>query len=166
LNLYGYAVDMVVCNRLLPRDAGDGYFSTWCEQQARHWQLIEEGFSPLPILRVPYFEREVVGQEMLRRLGEALYGESDPSAVFHQGRPYEIRRDDGRYVLEMSLPFVDKGEVSAQRLGDELLLDVGPFRRTLVLPRALAESSIAHAHMQDSTLSIEFVGGSNVTGTN
>jgi arsenite-transporting ATPase len=102
---------------------------------------------------------------MLRRLGESLYGERDPSDIFYRGRPYEIRRDDGRYVLEMSLPFVDKGEISAQRLGDELLLDVGTYRRTLVLPRALAESSIARARMQGSTLTIEFVGGSNVTGT-
>ena len=165
LNLYGYGVDMVVCNRLLPEAAGDGYFTTWREVQARHWQLIEEGFSPLPILRVPYFEQEVVGLEMLRRLGEALYGERDPSAVFYQGRPYEIHRNDGRYVLDMSLPFVDKGEVAAKRLGDELLLEVGSYRRTLVLPRALAEASIAHARMQGSTLTIEFAGGPNVTGT-
>jgi arsenite-transporting ATPase len=156
---------MVVCNRMLPDDAGDGFFSTWRELQARHWRLIEEGFSPLPILRVPYFEREVVGLEMLRRLGESLYGERDPSDIFYRGRPYEIRRDDERYVLEMSLPFVDKGEISAQRLGDELLLEVGTYRRTLVLPRALAESSIARAQMQGSILTIEFVGGSNVTGT-
>jgi arsenite-transporting ATPase len=165
LNLYGYAVDMVVCNRMLPEAAGDGYFSTWREMQARHWQLIEEGFSPLPILRVPYFEQEVVGLEMLRRLGTSLYGDSNPSAIFYEGRPYEVRRYDGRYALDLSLPFVDKGEVSAKRLGDELLLEVGTYRRTLVLPRALADSTIARAHMQDSTLTIEFVGGSNVAST-
>ena len=162
LNLYGYVVDLVICNRLLPEEAEGGYFTTWREQQARHWRLIEEGFSPLPIRAVPYFEQEVVGLEMLRRLGDALFGDDDPSAIFYHGRAYDVQRLDGGYRLELALPFTEKGNVAAKRVGDELLLEVGPYRRTLVLPRALAELQISTAHMNEGKLRINFKGADNV----
>jgi arsenite-transporting ATPase len=161
LNLYGYVVDLLICNRLLPEEAEGGYFTTWREQQARYWRLIDEGFSPLPIRAVPYFEQEVVGLEMLRRLGEALFGDDDPSAIFYHGRAYDVQRLDGGYRLELALPFMEKGDVAAKRVGDELLLEVGPYRRTLVLPRALAELQISSARMTEGKLSINFKGADN-----
>jgi hypothetical protein len=39
---------------------------------------------------------------------------------------------------KLALPFTEKGDVLAKRLGDELLFEVGPYRRTLMLPRALS----------------------------
>jgi arsenite-transporting ATPase len=67
------------------------------------------------------------------------------------------RQGDG-YRLDLALPFLTKGEVSAKRLGDELLLQAGTYRRTLVLPRALTDLQIESASMQDGTLSIAFGG--------
>ena len=159
LNLYGYVVDLVVCNRVLPAEVGEGYFTTWREQQARYWRLIEEGFSPLPIRQAPYFEQEVVGMEMLRRLGATLFGEDDPAAVFYEGKTYTVQREGEGYVLRLVLPFVGKGEVSARRLGDEMLLEVGTYRRTLVLPRALAELQVEGAALNSGSLDITFGGG-------
>ncbi len=163
LNLYGYAVDLVICNRLLPDEAEGGYFTTWRRQQERYWQLIEEGFSPLPIRRAPYFEQEVVGMDMLRRLGEALFDDLDPSTLFYHGHTYEVHRQGEGYRLDLALPFVSKGEVAAKRLGDEILLQAGTYRRTLVLPRALTELQIESATMQDGRLSIAFGGKKNGT---
>jgi len=159
LNLYGYVVDLVICNRVLPAEVGEGYFTTWREQQARYWRLIEEGFSPLPIRQAPYFEQEVVGMEMLRRLGATLFGEDDPAAVFYEGKTYTVQREGEGYVLRLVLPFVGKGEVSARRLGDEMLLEVGTYRRTLVLPRALAELQVEGAALNNGGLDITFGGG-------
>ncbi len=161
LNLYGYVVDMVVCNRMLPEEAGGGYFTQLREQQARYWTMIEEGFSPPPIRRVPYFEQEVVGLEMLRRLGATLYGEDDPAALYYHGRTYEVSKRNGGYLLHLQLPFVEKGDVSARRLGDELLLEVGAYRRTLILPRVLAELEVQGATVGDGGLNVTFAGGSN-----
>ncbi len=161
LNLYGYLVDLVVCNRLLPPEAGGGYFDTWREAQERHRRLIEEGFTPLPIRDVPYFEQEVVGLEMLRRLGDALFGADDPSALYYSGRAYTVQRRGDEYVLELKLPFTGKGDVSARRLGDELLLEVGAYRRTLFLPRVLADRTIRSAQMHEAALTITFGGTDN-----
>ncbi len=163
LNLYGYVVDMVVVNRVMPVEAEGGYFAQWREQQGRYFTMIEEGFSPLPIRRVPYFEQEVVGLEMLDRLGQQLFGDEDPAALFYEGRTYEVRRQGDGYVLDLRLPFVEKGQVAARRLGDELLLEVGTYRRTLVLPRALADLNVGSASVGDGLLSIAFRGTTNGT---
>ena len=68
LNLYGFLCDAVVVNRVFPADVGD-YFAGWRERQAEQLELVESGFAPVPVLRAPYFESEVVGPAMLDRLG-------------------------------------------------------------------------------------------------
>ena len=64
--------DAVVVNRVFP-DEVDGYFGAWRAVQAEQLELVESGFAPVPVLRAPYFEREVLGPEMLDRLGAALF---------------------------------------------------------------------------------------------
>src|SRR5919202_1639723 len=51
LNLYDYAVDAVVVNRLLPDAVSDPYFEKWREAQAKHLAAIEDSFSPIPIFK-------------------------------------------------------------------------------------------------------------------
>lgn len=57
LNLYGYVTDTVICNRLIPEEVADRYFDSWKESQARYYKVIEECFSPLPILTAPLMEQ-------------------------------------------------------------------------------------------------------------
>ena len=72
LNLYGYLTDAVVVNRLLPPD---GYFAAWREAQEEQLELVRSAFAPVPVLTADYFEREVVGPEMLDRLAGAVFEE-------------------------------------------------------------------------------------------
>ena len=68
LNLYGYLTDAVIVNRIFPADVGD-YFAGWRRVQEEHLELVETAFAPVPVLRAPYYDQEVVGPEMLDRLG-------------------------------------------------------------------------------------------------
>ena len=154
-HLFGYPTDLVVCNRVLPDGAG-AYFAGWHEAQQRYQPLVEESFAPVPVRTIPFFDREVVGLEMLRRLGDALFADADPAAFFYRGRPYRVRREDGGYVLTLDLPFTSRDEVSLLRNGDELVLQVGSWRRNLVLPRALVESQARGAKFEGNTLRIDF----------
>src|SRR3954452_14411947 len=72
LNLYGYLTDAVVVNRVFPEEVGD-YFGGWRDRQEELLATVREGFAPVPVLRAPYFEEEVVGAAMLDRLGEAAF---------------------------------------------------------------------------------------------
>jgi arsenite-transporting ATPase len=154
-HLYGYPTDLVVCNRVLPANAGP-YFAGWREAQRDYLPSVEEAFAPVPIRLVPFFEREVIGSEMLRQLGRALFADDDPTTFFYRGRPYSIQAENGRYVLSLELPFASRDEISLSRHADELVVQVGTWRRTLVLPRVLMEAQAQGARMEDGTLKVRF----------
>src|SRR5919202_3250264 len=103
LNLYGYLTDAVVVNRVFPEEV-DGYFGAWRAVQAEQLELVQSGFAPVPVLEVPYFEREVLGAEMLDRLAGELFGPRDPAAVLHDRVTQELKLSDERAELRLDLP--------------------------------------------------------------
>lgn len=157
LNLYGYATDLVICNRLIPQDVTDAYFSNWKDSQERYYALVEEAFSPLPILKAPLMEQEVVGMAMLERFADALYGDSDPTRVYFEGQRQDIRQEDGDYVLTLMLPFSRKEDIQLSQVGDELIVHVGNQKRNIILPRALAGLASEGAKLEGDRLTIRFV---------
>ncbi len=154
-HLYDYPTDLVIANRILPDDVGR-YFRGWYEAQQVNGPLVERTFAPIPILRAPYLDREVVGFEVLRQLGSALYGDADPTQHFYRGRPYSVVRDDGAYILSVELPFTERDQISLSRQADELVIDLGGWRRNLVLPRALIDAKALGAKFEDHVLKIRF----------
>jgi len=158
LNLYGYHVDAVISNRYLPTAVTDHYFDSWKESQERYNLLVEECFAPLPILRIPLFEQEVVGREMLRRMADALFDKDDPTRLYFQGKPHVVEKVKGGYLLSLPLPFADKSAIDLTRLGDELIVRIGNVKRNIILPRALATLEVQEARLEGSLLKIRFTG--------
>jgi arsenite-transporting ATPase len=157
LALFGYGVDAVIANRLFPPDLDDPWFDGWKAVQARHLHTIEEGFAPLPVLRAELAPREVIGGDDLSTFGAALYGELDPAARRHEGRPLRVERVADGYELTMELPFTDRDDLELGRRGDELLLRVGPYRRALLLPDSLRRRSVAAASLREGSLCVHFL---------
>lgn len=157
LCLYGYATDLVVTNRVIPEGMGERCLDTWRRIQARHRAAIHQAFAPLPILDVPLFDREVVGQAMLARMAGALFGSRDPAGVFFAGPVQTLKREQGGYTLTFRLPFVRAKEVSLLKTGDELVISIGNFRRDLFLPRALTPLQVEAAEVGEGLLRIHFV---------
>ena len=154
-HLYGYPTDLVVANRVLPDDVGT-YFRGWYEAQQRYGPLVEKTFHPIPVKKVQFFDREMVGVDLLRELGASLYGTDDPTSFFYRGRPYEVVRDNGGFLVSVDLPFTDKDQISLSRHADELVIDLGTWRRTLVLPRILVDAPTEGARFDEGTLKIRF----------
>jgi arsenite-transporting ATPase len=156
LNLYGYLTDAVVVNRVFP-DALDGtYFGAWRAVQAEQLELVESGFSPVPILRAPYFEQEVVGPGMLDRLAGELFDGTDPGAVLHDRLAQELTLEDERAELRLDLPFARKGDVALRKIGLELVVRVDGQKRTIVLPGALAAFKPTGASLDEGSLVVAF----------
>ena len=156
-HLYDYPTDLVVANRVLPDAVGD-YFRGWYDAQQRYGPLVEKTFHPIPVRSAPFFDREMVGIDLLRELADELYGTTDPTDFFYRGRPYEVVRaegDDG-WLLSVDLPFTEKAQIDLSRHGDELVIDLGTWRRTLVLPRVLVDAPTHGARFEDGTLRISF----------
>jgi arsenite-transporting ATPase len=155
-HLFGYPSDMVIANRVLPDNAGP-YFAKLREAQQRYLPVVEQEFGPVPVRTVPQFDHEMVGVDRLREIAAALFGaEGDPTAVQYRGEPYRISREDGMFVLQVELPFTERGELQLSRRSDELVLQVGGWRRTLLLPRALVGAPTRGAKMDDGLLRIQF----------
>lgn len=156
LNLYGYATDLVISNRVIPASAGEGYFSAWREAQTKYGQLVQEAFAPLPIFQVPFMNQEVVGVARLREFAQAVYGDQDPSKVFYEGNPQIIEKTQDGYKLKIRLPFISKQDVHMTRDGDELAISIGNFRHNVILPRALASLQVTKATFENDQLVLTF----------
>jgi len=157
LNLYGYAVDAVVCNRLIPAEVKDPYFAGWKTDQAKNLELIEQAFTPLPILTAPLFQREAGGMDLLQTLAERLFDGRDPAARLFEGQTHRIESTPEGFVLIVPLPFTTKDDIELTQKLDELSLRVGAYWRTFVLPRALWGLVATEAHFEDGALRIRFI---------
>jgi arsenite-transporting ATPase len=156
LNLYGYVTDAVVCNRVLPADAGGGYFARWMDAQDGYLRLIDEAFAPLPVLTVPLLRDEVVGLEALREMAGQLFGDDDPVRIFYPTVAHEVHSEEQGFVLSLAAPFVTKDDVSLAQRGDELWVRVGDHRRNILLPRALSGLRATTARVDGGRLHIHF----------
>jgi arsenite-transporting ATPase len=157
LHLFGYATDAVILNRMLPREVEGGYFDEMREAQRTNRRLIEETFSPLPILEVPYFPHEVMGLADLRRMGASLYGDRDPAERIYRGRTFALEtQPDGKIVLTLALPLVSKDQIDLTQRGEELTIIVGSYRRNLHLPRVLHGREVERAKMEEGRLVLVF----------
>jgi len=156
LNLFGYRVDAVVCNRLLPDEVHDPYFEKWKRVQGEHLSTIREAFSPVPVLTVPLYDREMIGVKLLDRLGADLYGEEDPTSILYKDEPVRVAKTRDGYVLSLRLPFTAKAELDLMRKGEDIHVKVGPYRRAFMLPTVLQRLDISDAKFEDGRLNISF----------
>jgi arsenite-transporting ATPase len=156
LSLFGYVTDAVIVNRLLPGDVKDELFKKWQAIHKRYEAEVAESFEGIPILNVPLFDEEVVGERMLLRMAKATYGERDPAEHFATSSPQRIDKDGSDYVLTLKVPFVDRSAVDLSRHNGELYVTVGNYRREIALPRALAKRDTAGASIQNGELRVRF----------
>jgi len=159
LSLFGYHVDAVIANRLLPGAVTDPWFEAWKDTQRDHLASIEAAFAGVPILTAELAADELVGIERLSPFGAALYGERSPADVLATGEPMRVDAVGDAMVLSLHLPFTEKADVELARSNGELLLAVGAHRRAVVLPESLRRREVASARMAGDRLEVEFTEG-------
>lgn len=135
LQLYGYNVDAVVVNRVLPEEGGGPLFAQYLADQVDHLADIEESFAPLPIFKVPHQGQEVFGLELLAQIGETIYPDVDPTLIFHQENPFQVTETKTQYEIRIKVPFIDSEDFGLEKYGDELVITIGNRRKNLFLPR-------------------------------
>ena len=135
LQLYGYNVDAVVINRILPENAGESVFKNYVKSQKKYIEEIEESFQPLPVLKVEHQGQEVFGTQLLENIGNAIYHDKNPAEVLHFDQPFKFIENKKGYFFKTKLPFVTGKEIELKKFGDELVIDLGNRRRSIMLPR-------------------------------
>ena len=156
LGLFGYRVDAVVVNRIIPEEVVDPYFGKWKDVQAEHLATVHESFEPVPILTARLFDREMVGVPLLVEMGDEVYGELEATDILYQDDPISVRKRGTGYVMSMRLPFVSRDEMDIHRRGEELFIRVGSYKRNLILPQTLKRMVVREANFAGDHLEILF----------
>ncbi len=156
LSLFGYHVDSVIVNRLLPSAVSDPWFDEWRAVEAEHLIEIGDAFSPAPILTVELARGELVGTDRLHDFGAALYADRDPVARLATIDPMRVTTVGDTLVLSLPLPGVERNEIQLGRRNGELLVAVGAYRRAVALPDSLNRRPIGAARLAGGRLEIEF----------
>jgi arsenite-transporting ATPase len=157
LSLFGYHVDAVIANRILPPELDHPWLAQWRATQSAHLDVIADAFAPLPILAAELANEEVVGMPALSIFAKNLYGDADAAARLSYTEPFRVESAGDALVLSVQLPFTERDDVRLGRTGDELVLTVGPHRRALVLPDSLVRREVAGARFVEDRLVVEFV---------
>ncbi len=157
LALYNYPIDGVVCNRVLPKDDyQDVFMQRLYASQERYRQQIYDTFKPLPIWEGPYLSQEILGVEALGKLAHTIFGDDDPTQIFYRGAVQELVKQGQGYILRLPLPHVEMNKVVLTKKGDEMVVEVGNFKRELTLPAVLTPMDAKVARFVDKNLEIHF----------
>ena len=157
LALFGYPIDGVVCNRVIPAgDYQDAFMQDIYRNQEKLRQRIHQTFAPLPVWEAPYRSYEILGVKQLGELATTIFGEQDPTQVFHRGPIQEIIQNGNTYILRLPLPHVEIDKVIMTKKGDEMIIEIGNFKRDITLPSVLAHHEATVAKFVDKALEIHF----------
>ncbi len=156
LGLFGYAVDSVIVNRVLPDSITDPYFKRWQEIQAGHLETVDEGFAEVDRRHLRLFDEEMVGVDRLRLLAKELYDGTDPADRLSHVEGFNVREEGDEVLMSLAVPFAETGEVDVVRIADEIVVTVGPYRRAFILPDSLKRREVQRAKLSEGILTITF----------
>lgn len=158
LSLYGYPIDGAVLNRVLPAEVGepDSFAGKLQAMQQGYRKQAHDLFAPLPIWEAPYAPRDLRGITDLGELGRTLFGAEDPTKVFFRGATQKITKVGDGYTLTLPLPHVELDKVNMVKRGDQLFVEIGNFRREMLLPLTLADREATRALFKNGVLEVQF----------
>ena len=157
LGLFGYRVDAVVVNRIIPDDVTDPYFGKWKDIQAEHLQTVRESFEPVPILTARLFDREMVGVSLLQDMGIEVYGDRPVTDVLFHDDPIRVRAPRRTATCSpCGCRSSSREDMDIHRRGEELFVRVGSYKRNLILPQTLQRMEVRGANFVGDHLEIAF----------
>lgn len=157
LNLFGYKLDAAIVNKVLPQNSNDPYLQSLIDQQAKYLKVIDNCFYPVPIFRAKQSSKEVIAPDNLYELSRELFDGMDPIAVlYNDDKTQTLEKVAGKYVLSLYLPNVEVDKLAVNIKGDELLVDINNFRKSIILPNVLVGRKTEGADFEQGTLNITF----------
>jgi len=159
-SLYGLNTDLIIINKVYPRFIKDDYFGEWIKTQDKLIKEAVDGFHPIPVKILRLFDYELKGIDKLRIAAEELFGDEDPTQIYFKGRTIEVIKRDHEVELIYPAPYISKGDISVERIGDELIVhfktDKGATDLLLPLPMMLYKMSLMRAKLLNDGLHLYF----------
>jgi len=158
LCLYGYTVESIVINRVIPEELCGDYWEDKLEEQEKYLAIIDAAFSPLKTLKARLMPREVIGKKALELLADELFGDEDPSQTYSVESPMKMYDRESESVLALKLPFPLDQKLELYTRKDDLTIQLGAFKKSISLPHSMMNRTILGAEMEDGWLNIRFEG--------
>lgn len=162
-SLHQMGIDAIVVNRVLADRSHDPFLKALLDQQQNYLKVVHSSFEPIPVLTAPYFEKETLGYDRLKELAQILYGDTPPHHILYHHQPVSFVSENGTPKVHIHFPFVSREEIALSKVGDELIIRMGAFKKSLVLPRAFARLEPEKARLEQETLTITFGGAHEST---
>ena len=159
-SVYGVNTDLAIINKLIPDEVQDPYLQKWKKIQEVYVQQARLDLQPLPFKLLYLYDEELQGLEGLRKASEDLFGEEDPTQVYHKGRPLEVMIKDNELELILFAPLRRKEDAEVERIGDEVIVhlttDAGCARIFVPLPTISFKYRLKGAKLINDRLHILF----------
>ena len=104
LSLFGYRVDAVIANRLLPDEVTDPWFGQWRAARPSTWPRSSRASRPCPVLRARLAATRWSVSNGCANSAAEMYRGIDPLAVLHDHDPMEACADGERGLVCSSCP--------------------------------------------------------------
>ena len=154
LALHGQRVESLLVNRLVPAGSEEPFLAGLHQEQQRQLEALRAAWD-VPVHGVPHLGREPEGADRLAALGLPPVGPSGPLPAAWAVE--DLREgDEGALVWRIPLPGADRADLDLVRRGDDLVLGVGPYRRTVALPSALRRCTVSGAALREGVLAVRF----------
>lgn len=156
LNLYGYQVDGLFINRMIPQQIDHPFFQTWKEIQGKYVEELEAVFAALPITKIPWYAQEIRGLEAIEKMVESTFSKNElfDMQVCPAQESYEIIED--KYCLLMEIPGVSLEELTITCHGLDLDIVLHNFQRRIPLPNVLRGASVEKTQIEGNQLRVFF----------
>lgn len=150
-SLFGINVDLVLINKVDKTHHDTKKIS----------ENIPFDFYPVPCRMAELREKELQGIQMLRDHALEIFGDSDPSNVFFQGKVYALNETSDSITVTVRLPFVKESDVNVMKDSDELIItarhETGYVANTVMLPLAAIGMKLYSSRLNGNELSIVLV---------
>jgi arsenite-transporting ATPase len=157
LQLYGYNVDALIINRIIPTTIADGFFAEYIENQKKYITDLEMSFSPIPIFKVEHLGKEVFGIDILQNIATQIYKGCNSYDVLHQDSPYAISEIKNGYKIQVKLSFAEQEKLKISKFGDEIVIELKNQRQNIFLPRFAHLMKLKEYKYESGILTIELV---------
>jgi arsenite-transporting ATPase len=153
---YDFGVDAVYVNKIYPEEALQGYFSGWTKMQSESLKLAGESFGACRLFTLMLQDEEIRGIERLTHVGELLYGEQAPDAVFCREQAFRMEDEEGTRIFIVTLPYASEEDIAVSKEGEDLILVVRNQTRRFHLPDKVRRRNLTEYSFENGELRIRF----------
>jgi arsenite-transporting ATPase len=136
LSLFGYRMDAVVVNGMLPEEVGEPFFAETKSAQEAAAEEVRAMALPVSVLTAELERAPIVGQAKLTRFGRSIYGDDGPLLPDVAGfvGDHTIERQSGQYVVQISLPYARRDDLRLEDVDEGIVVHLNGRRCVIGLP--------------------------------